>query len=128
MQRRLHMKLLLSSFVYVAMILSSSAASAETGIEGVMSISPVNGGPIRIGAPESKPLPSTEFVVMKGEEQVALFQTDEEGRFKVSLPPGHYQISKAGPRTRVGHWGPFDVDVVQGQTAKVQWKCDSGMN
>lgn len=121
------MKLLLLVSFFAAMIFSTSAVSAETGIEGVMSITPVTGGPIREGAPESKPLPSIEFVVMKGEEQVASFQTDEEGRFKVSLEPGHYRVSKAGPKTRVGHWGPFEVDVVEGQVTKVHWTCDSGM-
>jgi hypothetical protein len=33
-----------------------SASEPQTGIEGVITVSPVNGGPARIGIPGSKPL------------------------------------------------------------------------
>lgn len=124
-------KFLFVSAIVASIICSSRMSPAspdpDTGIEGVISITPVTGGPVRQGAPDSRPLPNMEFAVMKGEERVASFQTDAEGHFKVSLEPGHYQISKAGPKVRVGYWGPFEIDVVEGQIAKVQWKCDSGM-
>jgi carboxypeptidase family protein len=103
-------------------------SGAETGIEGVITFSPTQPGPIRVGAPGSKPLPNATFVAEneKGAE-VASFTTDEQGQFRVPLPPGHYTVFKKGKKGGPGHYGPFDVDVVAGQMTKVQWECDTGI-
>ena len=58
---------------------------------------------------------------------VASFKTDDQGHFRVSLPPGHYTVSRKSGQSRIGRFGPFDVDVTAGQVTKVQWSCDSGM-
>ena len=58
---------------------------------------------------------------------VASFTTDDQGRFRISLPPGRYRISKKDWKSRVGFYGPFEVDVAAGQVKKVQWNCDTGM-
>ena len=106
---------------------SSAESAIDTGIEGVISISPVRGGPTRIGEADSKPLPNIEFVVANEKGTVASFKTDDEGRFRVSLAPGHYTVSRKEGQPRIGRFGPFDVDVTAGQVTKVQWNCDSGM-
>ena len=59
--------------------------------------------------------------------EVAEFTTDGEGRFKVSLAPGHYSVTKKDQQKGIGRYGPFDVDVAAGQMTKVEWHCDTGM-
>ncbi len=98
-----------------------------TGVAGVISLSPARPGPIHQGESDARPLASIPFVVTKGEQQVATFETDAEGHFKVALPPGHYSVSRAGEKHRIGNYGPFEVDVSAGQLTHVEWKCDSGM-
>jgi hypothetical protein len=100
---------------------------AETGIEGVITVSPAQPGPVRVGAPGSKPLPNTVFIVENEKGEVASFTTDEQGRFRTLVPPGHYKVVIKGKRTSIGRFGPFDVDVAQGKITKVQWDCDSGI-
>ena len=98
-----------------------------TGIEGVISIGPTHGGPARIGVPDSKPLANTTFVVENEKGAVTSFTTDDQGRFRISLAPGHYTVSRRDAQPKIGRYGPFDVDVVAGQMTKVAWSCDSGM-
>ena len=106
---------------------TSLASSLESGIEGVISISPAHPGPTRVDEADSKPLANMEFVVANEKGAVASFKTDDEGRFRVLLAPGHYTVSRKDGRSRIGRFGPFDVDVTAGQVTKVQWNCDSGM-
>jgi hypothetical protein len=98
-----------------------------TGIEGVITVGPTHGGPARIGVPDSKPLANTAFVVGNEKGVVTSFTTDGEGRFRISLAPGHYAVSRSDAQPKVGRYGPFDVDVVAGQMTKVAWSCDTGM-
>jgi Carboxypeptidase regulatory-like domain len=121
--------MILGFFVMAVCVSTGQTPSgAETGIEGVIMFGPTQPGPIRAGAPGSKPLPNATFVVEneKGAE-VASFTTDEQGQFRVPLPPGHYTVSKKGKKGGPGHYGPFDVDVVAGEMTKVQWECDTGI-
>jgi hypothetical protein len=103
-------------------------SGAGTGVEGVITFSPTQPGPIRADAPSSKPLANTTFAVAndKGAE-VASFTTDEQGQFRVPLSPGHYTVSKKGKKGGIGKYGPFDVDVVEGKMTRVTWECDTGI-
>jgi Prealbumin-like fold domain len=122
-------KLHIFPVVSALLVLFSPMALSETqtGIDGVISIGPVHGGPIRLGAVDSKPLPGTEFVVANKEGTVTTFTTNDHGHFKVAVPPGHYTVSRKGGKGRLGRYGPFDVFVTAGQLTKVEWSCDSGM-
>jgi len=102
-------------------------SGTETGIEGVITISPTQPGPIRADAPGSQPLPNTAFVVENEKGEVASFTTDDHGHFRTSVPPGHYKVSIKGKKLGIGRYGPFEVDVVPGKMTKVQWECDSGI-
>ncbi len=106
---------------------AESGQDSGTGIEGVITISPAFPGPTRVDAPDSKPLPDTAFVVQNEKGEVASFTTDEQGRFKVSVPAGHYTVALKGRKGRIGRFGPFEVDVVAGKMTQVEWKCDSGI-
>ena len=98
-----------------------------TGVEGLIALQNIQRGPFREGVPNSRPLANTTFLVNKGTETIASFTTDDQGRFRISLSPGHYTISKKDWKVKVGHYGPFEVDVVAGQMKKVEWNCDTGM-
>ncbi len=119
--------LTLMGSVLLAGAQSTPQPSSGTGIAGQILISPVQGGPTREGVSDSKPLSNTPFVVQQGARSVASFETDDQGRFRVLLQPGHYTISKKDGKSGVGSFGPFEVDVTAGQMKSVQWNCDSGI-
>ena len=73
------------------------------------------------------PLPNATFGVEDNKGEVASFTTDDQGRFRASLAPGHYKVSLKGRKSSIGRFGPFEVDVVSGKMTNVQWECDSGM-
>jgi hypothetical protein len=103
-------------------------SEGQSGIEGVITISPWHPGPVRADEPASKPLAQAIFVVKDEKDAVASeFTTDEQGRFHVPLPPGHYKVSLKGRKSGIGRFGPFEVDVASGKMTKVQWECDSGI-
>lgn len=106
---------------------TSPSPKPETGIEGVVTISPTHGGPIRQGEDSSRPLPETAFIVRKGDAEVARFTTDAQGRFQVALPPGEYQVLARDQKHKFGGWGPFPVQVEAGKMTKKNFDCDSGM-
>jgi len=102
-------------------------SEGESGIEGVITISPANPGPSRIDAPASTPLADATFTVEKNNAELTSFITDKQGRFRISLPPGHYKISLKGRKSTIGRFGPFEADVAEGKMTNVQWECDSGI-
>ena len=102
-------------------------SAAESGIEGVITISPASAGPIRADTVASIPLANATFVVENKIGDTTSFTTDGQGRFRLSLTPGHYTVSIKGRKTTIGRFGPFEVDVVSGKMTKVQWDCDSGI-
>ena len=71
--------------------LAQTPGPGASGVEGVIQVSPSRPGPFRKDAPNTAPAGNLEFVVRKSEVRVASFATDAEGRFRVSLPPGHYE-------------------------------------
>jgi hypothetical protein len=119
--------ILLALFCCVAQAETQPAPEARTSLEGSIFLHTISGGPVKQGVPDSKPLANTTFDVKKGDLTVASFTTDDQGRFRISLPSGHYSISKKDWKSRVGFYGPFKVDIAAGQIKKVQWNCDTGM-
>ena len=117
---------LLGSFA-LAETSPTPSAPGDTGLEGLITISPVHGGPVREGVDSSGPLAKTAFVVRQGDRVVAKFVTDEQGRFRVPLSPGKYEVFAENKPQKIGRYGPWSVEVVAGETAKVHWECDSGM-
>lgn len=105
----------------------SPSPAAGTVLEGVIVISPAHPGPTREGVSDRAPLAHTAFIVQKANETAGSFTTDEKGAFRISLPPGHYTVTAKNAPPRIGHFGPFEVDLVEGQVTRVSWTCDSGM-
>jgi len=103
-------------------------SGSGTGIEGVITFSPTQPGPTRADAPSSKPLADTTFIIENSQgAEVASFTTDDQGRFRVPLAPGHYTVSRKGKKGGPGRFGPFDVDVRKDQMTSVTWQCDTGI-
>jgi hypothetical protein len=102
-------------------------SGVETGIEGLITINPTQPGPVRTDTPASKPLANTAFVVENQKGLVASFTTDDQGHFRIPLAPGHYTVAIKGRKSSIGHFGPFEADVVSGKMTKVEWQCDSGI-
>ena len=90
-------------------------------------VGPIHGGPVRKGALSTAGLPKTAFVIKQGDKTVTSFETDNQGHFKVMLPPGHYSVTRQNYQGAVGHYGPFEVTVTEGKMATVQWQCDTGL-
>ena len=113
--------------VVIAQTQTPLPSESGTGLEGVISVSPIQGGPSRMGVPDSRPLANTAFVVKQENRIVTSFNTDDQGGFRISLPSGHYAISLKDSKGAVGYYGPFEVDIAAGQIKKVQWTCDTGI-
>jgi Prealbumin-like fold domain len=90
-------------------------------------IGPIRPGPVSDAIPNSKPLANATFIIENEKGPVASFTTDEQGRFQVSLNPGHYTVTRKGAKGGIGRYGPFDVDVVASKMKKVEWQCDTGL-
>ena len=103
------------------------AADGSTGFEGIISMTPIQGGPTRQGEPDSKPLAKMAFEVKQAGRVIRSFQTDDRGQFRVELKPGHYTIARKDWKGAIGSYGPFEVEITQGKMKKVEWKCDSGL-
>jgi hypothetical protein len=103
-----------------------SPGTGGTGLEGTITISPSHPGPTRENVPNAAPLKNLSFSVENENGAVASFTTDELGKFRVSLKPGHYKVSVQG-ENRPRRCGPFEVEVPTSGMAAVQWNCDSGM-
>ena len=103
------------------------AGDGSAGVEGTISVTPIQGGPTRKGEPDSRPLANVTFEVKQNGQVTKSFQTDDRGQFHVELKPGHYTIARSDRQGVVGFYGPFEVEVAQGKVTKVEWKCDSGI-
>jgi hypothetical protein len=106
--------------------MNAETTEVPTGIEGTVTVSPIHGGPSRVGVADSGPMANTVFEVGKDGGIVTTFTTDEAGKFRVPLPPGRYSIKKQDAK-KFPRCGPFDVEVTASGFSKVTWGCDTGM-
>jgi len=128
MLRRMFSLLVAIVFSTVSFLSAEGEPDPITGIEGIVTVSPTRGGPIRKGSEVSNeaPLRNGAFNVANDKGQVASFTTDNDGKFRIVLAPGHYKAS-LGERRFPRPCGPFEIEVVAGKMTKVEWRCDTGM-
>lgn len=126
MNRRFRLEIAATLVALFAVMAMAESASAASGIEGIIFVSPSRPGPIRKEGPSKAPAANIDFVVKKADARVTSFTTDGEGRFRVLLPPGHYTVLREDPGAAVGHW-TFEADVAAGEITKVTWIGNSGM-
>jgi hypothetical protein len=118
----------LSFLIVCASVARSESKPGNTGITGVVMVSPIRPGPIKKGSESANaaPLPNATFRVTSNEGIVTTFTSDAQGHFRVSLKPGHYSVLLAENRFPKP-CGPFEIDVEAGKMTDVEWRCDSGM-
>lgn len=123
----LHVLAVALSFVVVSVTRGESKPE-NTGIAGVIMVTPIRPGPIKAGSepPNAAPLPNATFTVTSDAGGVKKFTTDALGCFKVLLQPGRYVVLLAENRFPKP-CGPFQVTVDPGRMTNVEWRCDSGM-
>jgi len=119
------------SFLFLivcASVARSDSKTGNTGITGVIMVTPIRPGAIRKGSeiPTAAPLPNATFRVTSKEGAVTSFTTDTAGHFRVSLKPGRYSVVLAENRFPKP-CGPFEVNVDAGKMTDVEWRCDSRM-
>src|ERR1700689_1123352 len=95
------------SLLLVFACFSSGQTQPETGVEGVIMVGPTQGGPIKADSPGSQPLANTTFVAQGEKGMTKSFTTDNQGRFRVTIEPGHYRISRKGQKPAIGYFGPI---------------------
>ena len=119
----------LAGLLFLAGTASGTAAqdsAPPTGIEGIIFIGPIHGGPERPGETNSAPLANATFEVSNATGLVTSFTTDAAGHFHVPLAPGKYSVARK-VRAKIGRCGPFQVEVTAAGFNQFRWQCDSGM-
>ena len=119
------LRILLTTMIPLVLACAQNESPSGPGLEGIISVSPAHPGPSRVDTPNSAPLAGVTFAVENDKSEVASFTTDEQGRFRLSLPAGHYTVRVK--QARIRRCSPFSVEVVDGKMTKVEWGCDSGM-
>ena len=116
----------LTSLLMMRLVFGQTPAASETGLKGVITVSPAHPGPTREDISSSAPVANCAFTA-KSENgaPISFTSAPSEGRFQIALPPGHYTVSIKEHRAR--RCGAFEVDVVSGKMTAVEWRCDSGM-
>ena len=99
----------------------------ETGIKGTVLWGPVMPGPARVGQSDEAPLQAS-FLVLDSGQKVASFQSDDEGHFEVSLPPGDYTIVPDESKRKLFPGGQKKVVTVpEDGFAQITLRFDTGM-
>ncbi len=121
-KRAIMLALLFTSSCFLS---GQTLSESATGIEGVIALSPTPPRMSTETVPSPEPLLNAPFNVVKENAVVASFTTDEQGRFRVSVAPGHYTVSQP-EKSEIRRCGPWQADVVAGQMTKVEWYCEMG--
>jgi hypothetical protein len=104
----------------------SPTAARSTGIAGIASIGPTC--PVqRIDSPcPDRPFQGTIVARDRGGTEAARTDSDQQGVFKLDLPPGTYVVlAIVGGPFPISK--PLEVTVLMGEVAQVQLKLDSGI-
>ncbi|MFN0074039.1 MAG: carboxypeptidase-like regulatory domain-containing protein [Chloroflexota bacterium] len=122
----------LTAFLLVAACQSASDEPGapppmESGIEGIVTISPVRPGPIRAGdSTTEQPYQATLTLLTPDGLVVAQIQSGLDGRFRIVLPPGEYILRPESPG-RLPRSVEQPVRVIEGQFTSVNVSYDSGL-
>ena len=112
------MKKILAPILFLALLTACGPATesfpADTGLEGQALLSPMC-PVVREGVDCPDQPYQAHFVVLRPDgREVTRFDTDEQGRFKVNLPPGDYVLHPENPN---GAMLPYAADVTFTVTA-----------
>lgn len=106
---------------------AATETPAPSGIEGQTVMGPACPGPIQIDTPcPDTPVQATITILKGNSEQVSQVQSNTQGMFTVTLPPGTY-ILQPEPLSALQHAEPMTVTVAAGDFISVIITYDSGM-
>ncbi len=104
---------------------ATAIPAGTSGIEGHVTIGPMCPVVMLNDPCPDKPYQATVDVLDASGKQVAQFQSDTQGHFKVALAPGAYTIQPQG--AGITRAPQQDVTVVAGQFTPVEIVYDSGI-
>jgi Carboxypeptidase regulatory-like domain len=112
--------------------LTSAPPGSQVPDSGIAGITVVDGGcpVVRLDSPcPDRPLRAVLVVVSASTgTQVASMTSDQDGRFRLALPPGRYVIRPESiDRARLPRAAPVTVDVPPGRFISVTIRFDSGI-
>ena len=106
---------------------ASALIADESGIVGIVLRGPINPGPVFEGEINEAPFRAF-FRVLKFDQVVARFESDDSGNFSVILPPGDYTIVADESAPILHHeQQPKSVTVPAGSFADVTLRFDTGI-
>lgn len=119
---------LLAALVALLMLAGCTGAPADSGIEGTVTMGPVQ-PVVTSGIPDSRPYVTSLVIAPK--DGLHLRRPDkvtsaENGRFRVNLQPGTYIISSASSQSQPT-LAPIEVVVQPGRFEQVEVVFDSGI-
>jgi hypothetical protein len=110
-----------------AFVSCAGGASAGSGVQGAVTLSPACGGPQREGVSCNSPYADVELRLMTdGGAMVASTRTSATGRYLLAAPAGRYRLQVMTP-VKITRCPSPEVVVVAKQTSVVDIECDSGM-
>ncbi len=124
----IYVAFILSAMFLVGCLLATTPAiTDETGIKGKVLRGPTVPGPSIAGESDEAPFHAS-FHVLDSKKAVARFESDENGNFKVLLPPGEYTIvPDASAPIPYPKRQTKDVTVPEDGFADVTLRFDTGM-
>lgn len=99
----------------------------ESGIEGMVTISPTCGGPVRPGQDCTAPYQAVITVLDAANKAVVQATSDAQGRFRLPLPPGVYTLRPERPKPGIATAADVTVTVEAGRVTLVEIMYDSGL-
>ena len=107
---------------------STNLDSTSTGLSGYTLIAAPCPGPLTDEPCPDQPLRASFEVLDAQNKVVARFESDDEGRFQLALPPGSYTIVPEASAPLFNARNQYRPVTVQGQTiTEVTLRFDSGM-
>jgi Carboxypeptidase regulatory-like domain len=105
----------------------ATSGTGTAGIQGKVLLGPMC--PVQqAGSPcPDKPIVADITVTSLDGETVATGHSDEDGTFRISLPPGSYTVTAERPNGAFGAGKPVTVDVTAGTYVHMNLLVDSGI-
>jgi hypothetical protein len=111
---------------FVLAVAPAGAATVPSGLRGVVTRGPIT--PVCVAEqPCDAPAKHTTLLFSRYGSVVGRTTTDTEGRYRVQLPPGLYQVSRTVP-SKIGRGlEPGQARVRPGRFVRVDFSIDTGI-
>jgi hypothetical protein len=107
---------------------SAEVSAAESGVTGIVTISPARPGPAIAGEANSRPFASAEVQLRDAHGAiVGRTNTDSKGNFRIPAPGGQYQVRVDTHGALFPRCQPESAQIAEAQLTRVEISCDSGM-